>query len=90
VAQKVLITHHAVQRARERGTDSDQIQDVLASGALVSAHSGRLAKAKVYEFNKLRKGISYSHKRVEVCYVEEGDATIVVTVYVFYGTWERL
>lgn len=88
MAQKVFITHHTVQRARERGTDGDQIRDVLATGAPVAAHAGRLAKAKVYDLQHLRRGIEYSHKRVEVCYVEEGDATIVVTVHVFYGTWE--
>jgi hypothetical protein len=88
VAGKLFITHHALQRAAERGTDRVQIEDVLSTGEPVPAHSGRLAKAKVYEFHRIRKGIEYFRKRVEVCYVEEGDAIIVITVYVFYGTWE--
>ena len=72
----------------ERGTNAFEIENVVATGEPVSAHSGRLAKAKVFDFPYTRRGIKHSHKRVEVYYVEEGDATIVVTVYVFYGTWE--
>ncbi len=73
----------------ERGTDGPEIRDVLATGVPVPAHSGRLAKAKIYRFGQRHGGILYPQKRVEVYYVKEGDATFVVTVYFFYGTWER-
>jgi hypothetical protein len=35
-----------------------------------------------------RQGKRYSQKMVEVYYLTEGDAIVVVTVYVFFGTWE--
>jgi hypothetical protein len=74
----------------ERGTNAIEIENVLATGEIVPAHSGRLAKAKVLRFPQVHKSVEYPSKRVEVCYVKEGDATIVVTVYVFYGTWEQI
>jgi len=56
--------------------------------SLSPAHSGRRGKAKLYDFQELRNGIEYPQKRVEVYYIDAGDALFAVTVYVFYGKWE--
>jgi hypothetical protein len=66
-----------------------KLRDVLATGFSIPAHSGRRGKAKVYDFQELRNGIEYPQKRVEVYYVDAGDALFAVTVYVFYGKWEK-
>ena len=47
-----------------------------------------MAKGKVYEFGRLRRGRHYDQKRVEVFYTREGDDSVIITVYVFYGKWE--
>lgn len=83
-----MFTRHALQRALERGTDRVEVEDVLATGVSTPARKGRLGKAKVFAYQQVRNGIEYRQKRVEVYYVEEGDALFVVTVYAFYGTWE--
>jgi hypothetical protein len=88
VVPNVFFTVHTLERALERGTSRAEIADVLATGFAIPAHSGRRGKAKVYDFQERRNGIEYPQKRVEVYYIDAGDALFAVTVYVFYGKWE--
>jgi hypothetical protein len=67
----VLIDPHTLARAEERGTNADEIKDVIETGVTVGAKYGRAGKAKVYEFKQSR----------------EGERIVTVTVYVFYGSW---
>lgn len=85
---RVQIDPHTLERARERGTDEDEIREVILTGFLIPARAGRSGKAKIYPFNQVRLGKWYEQKRVEVIYVLEGDTAVTVTVYVFYGRWE--
>ncbi|MCS7310907.1 MAG: DUF4258 domain-containing protein [Armatimonadetes bacterium] len=86
---QIRIEPHTLQRAEERGTNAEEIADVLRTGVAVPAKSGRLAKAKVYPFGQTRLGKYYEQKRVEVIYTVEEGTIITVTVYVFYGRWEE-
>jgi hypothetical protein len=86
---KVQIDPHTLERAEERGTDEDEIKDVIKTGFTISAKYGRLGKAKVYDFKGKRHGKYYEQKRVEVFYAVEGSLIVTVTAYVFYGKWER-
>ena len=90
VSYKVAFTRHALQRALERGTDRAEVEDVLATGVPAPARSGRLGKAKLFLYQRVRNGTEYRQKRVEVYYVQEGDALFIMTVYVFYGAWETI
>jgi len=85
---KIQIDPHTLERAEERGTNEQEIIDVLTTGFPIPAKYGRLGKAKVYEYKQKRHGKYYEHKRVEVIYVVERGVIITVTVYVFYGKWE--
>jgi hypothetical protein len=85
----VQIGEHTLRRAEERGTNLAEIEEVLETGSSIPAKYGRMAKAKVFEYRKERNDVYYEQKRVEVYYVMEGDATVTVTVYVFYGKWEE-
>jgi hypothetical protein len=84
---KIIIDPHTLERAEERGTTSEEIEDVVLTGFPVPAKHGRLGKAKVFDFQKIRLGRYYLHKRVEVIYAMEGEASVTVTVYVFFGEW---
>jgi len=84
----IQIDPHTLERAQERGTNADEITDVIISGTPIPAKYGRLGKTKTYDFKKVRLGRYYEHKRVEVFFVAEGDVIVTVTVYVFYGKWE--
>ncbi len=77
-----------MNRAAERGTNIDEIKDVLENGIEIPARGNRKGKAKIYNFKHERLGKYYEHKRVEVIYVEEKDVVVTVTVYVFYGEWK--
>ena len=48
-----------------------------------------MAKAKVYDFKQERHHKYYEHKRVEVIYTTARNKIVTVTVYVFYGQWEK-
>ena len=47
---KVQIDPHTLERAEERGTNEDEIKDVIKTGFAISAKYGRIGKAKVYDF----------------------------------------
>lgn len=86
---KVRIDPHTLERAQERGTNAEEIKQVIETGLLLDAKHGRSKKVKVYPFNELRNGKFYEQKRVEVIYTTEGDTFVTVTVYAFYGKWEE-
>jgi hypothetical protein len=86
---KIQIDPHTLSRAQERGVSENEIKDVVETGFSLPAKQGRTGKAKVYEFKKDRLGKYYEQKRIEVFYVVENDLIITVTVYAFYGKWER-
>ncbi|MDI6792295.1 MAG: DUF4258 domain-containing protein [bacterium] len=83
---EIQIDPHTLERAEERGTNEEEIKDVIETGFPTFAKYGRIGKAKVYRFGQKRHGKYYEQKRVEVIYIEE-DKIITVTVYVFYGKW---
>lgn len=85
---KIKIDPHTLERADERGTNEEEIRDVIRTGFTLPAKYGRIGKAKIYDFNQKRQGKFYEQKRVEVFYAIERDVIITVTVYVFYGKWE--
>lgn len=85
---EIQIAPHTLKRAEERGTDQEEIRDVIESGETILARHGRLGRAKVYSFEQERQGRYYAQKRVEVIYTIEDDTVVTVTVYVFYGKWE--
>ena len=87
---KVQIDPHTLERAGERGTNEEEIIDVIHTGFPIPAKYGRIGKAKIYDFKQKRYGKYYEQKRVEVFYIMEDDTIMTVTVYVFYGKWEEI
>lgn len=85
----IRIDPHTLERAEERGTNEEEIKDVVHTGITIPAKFGRMGKARTYDFKQERHGQYYEHKRVEVFYTIEADVIVTVTVYVFYGKWER-
>ncbi len=85
----IQIDPHTLERAEERGTNAEEIRDAINNGLAIPAKRGRVGRAKVYDFKQERLGKYYEHKRVEVMYAVERDVIVTVTVYVFYGTWEK-
>ena len=86
---EIQIDPHTLERAEERGTNEEEIKDVIKTGFAIPGRYGRMGRAKVYDFNQKRHGKFYEQKRVEVFYTIESSVIITVTVYVFYGKWEE-
>ncbi len=86
---KIKIDTHTRERAKERGTNEEEIGDVIKTGFSIPAKHGRMGKAKIYDFQQKRHDNYYEQKRIEVFYTIEDDTIITVTVYVFYGKWEE-
>ncbi len=86
---EIQIDPHTLERAGERGTNEEEIKDVINTGFSISAKYGRIGKAKIYDFKQRRQNEYYEQKRVEVFYLIEGNVITTVTVYVFYGKWEE-
>ena len=87
---RVSISKHALERAAERGATQEEIRDVLRSGKPVPAKYGKLGRRRLIRVDQIWRGVWYPQKTVEVYYVVEGGAFIVITVYVFFWTWESL
>lgn len=85
---EIQVDPHTLARAEERGTDEEEIKDVIKTGTDLPAKHGRIGKAKVYEYKQEHSHKYYEQKRVEVFYIIEDNLIITVTVYVFYGKWE--
>ena len=85
----IRIDSHTLERAEERGTNAEEIIDVIIAGTPIPGKYGRLGKTKTYDFNQNRHGRYYEQKRVEVFFTIDGDVIVTVTVYVFYGKWEN-
>jgi hypothetical protein len=85
---KIHIQHHALARAKERGTNLEEIKIVFHSGFPIPAKHDRKGKAKIFDFQQKRFNEFYEQKRVEIFYTEDNDDIIILTVYVFYGKWE--
>jgi len=85
---EIQIDQHTLERAEERGTNENEIIDVINTGFSISAKYGRIGKAKIYNFKQRRNRKYYEQRRVEVFYIVEKEVIITVTVYVFYGKWE--
>ena len=85
---KIQIDPHSLERANERGANIEEITDVIENGFSIPAKKNRLAKGKVFSFERERLGNFYKQKRVEVIYLIEDDVIVTITVYVFYGEWK--
>ena len=85
----IQIEPHTLQRAYERGTTEEEIKDTLITGVSIAAKNNRLAKAKVFTFNAERNGKFYKEKKLEVYYTIEKETIITITVYVFFGNFEK-
>ncbi len=86
---QIQIDPHTLRRAEERGTNEQEIRQVINTGFPIPGKYGRIGRGRIYDFKQERNGKYYAHKRVEVFYIVEEGVIITVTVYVFYGKWEE-
>jgi hypothetical protein len=83
----IEIGSHAILRAEERGVTKQEIRDVLKTGTVITAKSTRLAKEKIFLFDKILNQKYFREKKVTVVYIIENTVVIVITVIAKYGTF---
>jgi len=64
---EIQIDQHTLERAEERGTNGNEIIDVINTGFSIPAKYRRIGRAKIYDFkqrrhHKLIKRRIFSHK----------------------------
>ena len=64
----IIIEPHTLERAIERGTNENEIVDVIINEIDGSAKKGRLLKYKIFDFDSSRNNKYYKHKKVEVIF----------------------
>ena len=72
----------------ERGASESEVRETVKDGITVKVKKGRKAKEKLFDYGRNWQGKTYPNKKVRAVYVEEGNALVVITVYVYYGKWE--
>ena len=82
--KRILLSLHARQQLVLRGGTEAEAQAAILEGERLPAERGRVAFRKNFPFLSDWKGRYYEVKQVMPIVVEEEDAIVVVTVYVFY------
>ena len=72
---------------RERRITEEDIRQTIQTGRVSLAELGRSMATRVFTAGYHREGIDYAPKEVQVVFVEEPWATVVVTVIARYGFW---
>ena len=85
----ILIIDHARERMVSRGATEEEVRATVRDGRSVSAKAGRQARESVFPYNGTWQGQRYPQKKVRAVCVAEEDRLVVITVYVYYGVWER-
>ncbi len=82
--KRIVLSLHARQQLVLRGGTEAEAQAAILEGERLPAERGRIAFRKNFPFLSDWKGRYYEVKQVMPVVVEEEDAIVVVTVYVFY------
>lgn len=84
VPKPIRLTGHAKGQLDFRGTTEREIAEAIRTSAWQPAELGRLECRKDFPFNAEWNRHWYATKQVRPIFVEEADAIVVVTVYVYY------
>ncbi len=81
---RIVFSQHALDQITRRGATPSEVEVTLQEGEPVPAKKGRRGYRKNFPYSSVWKGTFYETKQVLAIVVDEGDALIVITVYVFY------
>ena len=84
VMKRIIFSPHAREQLVLRGATEAEAETAILEGERLPAERGRIAFRKNFPFLSDWKDRYYEVKQVMPVVVEEEDAIVVVTVYVFY------
>ncbi len=82
--RRIIFTHHASQRMRERGASEKDVVEAIRIGEREPARHGHSLYRLNIEFNQEWDGRLYRIQQVVPVVAEEKDRLVVITVYTFY------
>lgn len=82
--KRIVFTHHALVRMRERGATRSEIHRAVREGQPEQGREGRTLYRLEFDFMADWAGKFYAKRQVVPVVVEEEHSTVVITVYVFY------
>jgi hypothetical protein len=85
----IFIIDHARERMVSRSASEEKVRTTVREGTPAAAKAGRQARERVFAYNDTWQGQRYSQKKVRAVCVQEENRLVVITVYVYYGGWER-
>ena len=85
---ELFLGNRVENKMKARGITEEEIRRVILTGQLTHAEYGRLKSTAVFTDGYHWGGKDYPHKEVQVIYVVESWATVVITVISRYGFWE--
>jgi hypothetical protein len=80
----IRFSRHARENMAFRGATEDEITVAIRGAAWQQAERGRLDCRMEFDFDREWNGRHYAKKQVRPVFVDEPDAVVVVTVYVYY------
>jgi hypothetical protein len=83
----VRFSRHVLTRLAARGTSEQEMRETLEKGLPDRAHGNREAKTMIVPFGRRWGARTYEQKKIRVIYKNEPPDTVVITVYVYYGSW---
>lgn len=80
----ILLSAHARQQLALRGASEEEVVSAIREGEPLPARERRVSFRKNFPYRAAWKGKLYDVKQVLPIVIEETEALVVVTVYVFY------
>ena len=74
---------------QDRGAREEEVMATLSKGKELMAPGGRKAREMVFSFDAQWQGKFYHQKKLRVVYIEQGNDLVAITVYTYFGKWER-
>ena len=85
---ELFLGNRVAHKMLERGVSIEEIRQTILTGDISAAELGRSKATYVFTEGYHREGTDYPHKEVQVVFVVEPWATVVVTVIARYGFWK--
>ena len=85
---ELFLGNRVASKMLERGISVEEIRQSIVMGDISPAELGRSKATCVFTKGYHREGTDYPHKEVQVVFVVEPWATVVITVIARYGFWK--
>ncbi len=80
----IRLSAHAWEQLHFRGATEAEVVQAIQAAVWTPAERGRLECRQDFSYGQMWNGRVYATKQVRPIFVEEAEAIVVITVYVYY------